>query len=262
MMRSAFFQPLWGKLFHIAKVGMNYWGAGSYLYSGELNCFKKIVEKRDQNGLFIIFDVGANEGNYVLALDKIMQDNSKTAPLNYQIHCFEPVKKTFSELESAVAGSKHIQLNHFGLSAAKETGHVFVPENSSVLSSNFQQHITSKQLSSFTQEQINLDTLDNYCRQNNILHINYLKIDVEGFELNVLKGAAEMLGKGAVDHIQFEFGECMIDARVFFKDFWNLLNEKYRLYKILPDSLHEITAYNEELEVFHCANFIATHKRI
>ena len=42
IMRSSIFQPLWKKLFHTAKVGMNYWGGGSFLYSGELNSFKKI----------------------------------------------------------------------------------------------------------------------------------------------------------------------------------------------------------------------------
>ena len=57
---------------------------------------------------------------------------------------------------------------------------------------------------------IKLDTLDNYCKDNKIVHIHALKIDVEGFELDVLKGARNMLKNKAIDFIQFELSDTFL----------------------------------------------------
>jgi FkbM family methyltransferase len=40
---------------------------------------------------------------------------------------------------------------------------------------------------------VNIDTVDNFCLQRNIESINLLKIDTEGFEINVLKGSEKLL---------------------------------------------------------------------
>jgi hypothetical protein len=137
---------------------------------------------------------------------------------------------------------------------------LYVPTDSNVLSSVYSKHILTREIANFNEELIKLDTIDNYCTQKNIAHIDFLKIDVEGFELNVLKGAKKMLENNAIEFIQFEFGECMIDAKVFFRDFWYLLHEKFELYIILPNGLNHIKQYHEGLEVFHCSNILAKNK--
>ncbi len=261
VMRSSIFQPLWEKLFHTAKVGMNYWGGGSFLHSGELNIFKTLFSERREGTHFQIFDIGANEGNYALALEKIIHKSKKDADTSYQIHCFEPAKNTFLQLQAKMEGKSNIALNNFGLSETVSGCTLYVPTNSNVLSSVYSKHIITREIANFTEEKIKMDTIDNYCTQNAIAYINFLKIDVEGFELNVLKGAKKMLENNAIEFIQFEFGECMIDARVFFRDFWNLLHEKFELYIILPNGLNRIKQYHEGLEVFHCSNILAKNKK-
>jgi FkbM family methyltransferase len=50
-------------------------------------------------------------------------------------------------------------------------------------------------------------TLSKWVEDNSISHIDYLKIDVEGFDANVIHGAAGMLRKGVVDMLSFEYHE-------------------------------------------------------
>jgi Methyltransferase FkbM domain len=47
-------------------------------------------------------------------------------------------------------------------------------------------------------------SLDDYCAEQGVERIDYLKIDVEGAELNALQGARGLLARGAVSVIQFE----------------------------------------------------------
>ena len=55
-------------------------------------------------------------------------------------------------------------------------------------------------------ETITLTTLDIYCEERGIEEIGLLKIDTEGFDLEVLKGGAEMLKHQRVSFIQTEAG--------------------------------------------------------
>jgi hypothetical protein len=53
---------------------------------------------------------------------------------------------------------------------------------------------------------VQIDTVDNFCRDNQISKIDILKMDVQGWELEVLKGAEEMIVANKVRHIFAEVG--------------------------------------------------------
>jgi hypothetical protein len=84
-----------------------------------------------------------------------------------------------------------------------------------------------------------------------------LKLDIEGHELNAIKGAKQMIADKKVDFIQFEFGGCNIDSRTYFQDFYYLLKDKYRIYRILRDGIFEIEQYKETSEIFITVNYLA-----
>ena len=67
------------------------------------------------------------------------------------------------------------------------------------------------------EEEIYLKRLDNYWKDKSKI-IDYIKIDVEGHELDALEGFGDLIKK--VRLIQFEFGGCNIDTRTYFQDFW------------------------------------------
>jgi len=79
-------------------------------------------------------------------------------------------------------------------------------------------------------------TLDLLCAQSQIERVDFLKIDTEGCEFKVLKGATGLLARGAIDVIQFEFNEMNVFSRVFMADFFGLL-PGYALYRLLPSGL-------------------------
>ena len=106
-------------------------------------------------------------------------------------------------------------------------------------------------------EEVNLLTVEEFCRQKNIDGVDFLKLDVEGHELAVLAGAGNMLLTGKIKYIQFEFGGCNIDSRTFFRDFYNLLNPRYQIYRVLTDGLKPISAYRETDEIFVTTNYFA-----
>jgi hypothetical protein len=78
--------------------------------------------------------------------------------------------------------------------------------------------------------------------------------------LKVLEGAQEKIKSNRIDYIQFEFGGCNIDSRTYFQDFWYLLKDKYKFYRILKDGLFELSAYKEIYECFITTNFLLERK--
>ena len=52
-------------------------------------------------------------------------------------------------------------------------------------------------------------TLDDFCTERDLDEIDFLKVDVEGSDWDVLQGAAGMLSKGAVNVVAIEISEKM-----------------------------------------------------
>ena len=74
-------------------------------------------------------------------------------------------------------------------------------------------------------------TIDTYMAQAEIDAIDLLKIDTEGFDINVLRGAKDALRRGAIKAIQFEFIPADIAMRVTMRDFFEVL-QGYRLFRL------------------------------
>jgi hypothetical protein len=106
-------------------------------------------------------------------------------------------------------------------------------------------------------ETVMLDTLENYCAQRQIGRIDFLKIDVEGHELEVFKGGRSLFAENRVGMIQFEYGGCNIDSKVLLKDIFEFFSGmNYNVYKIFPDRLKRFRRYDQRLENFKYQNWI------
>ncbi|MBP7699048.1 MAG: FkbM family methyltransferase [Saprospiraceae bacterium] len=255
-LRLKYFQPFWEQLFNWSKLFMNYWGGAHIQNSGEIFILDTIL-KSVKNDNVNIFDVGVNNGEYIDYFIKLNNNNTR----EIKLYGFEPNANLFSKVNNKYLQYKNIVLSELGLGEKTCNTTLYIPTNNDMLSSGFKSHLLN-QATTIIEKNIQIETVDNFCKIKNIREILLLKVDVEGYELNVLKGASSFIEDDRISYIQFEFGESMVDARVFFKDFWDILNEKYYLYRILPNALRPIPFYSEGLEVFHCANYLAVHKLI
>jgi FkbM family methyltransferase len=140
----------------------------------------------------VCFDVGANIGQTVLELKERLPDCC--------IHSFEPFPSVYSELRETCRGLQGVTPVALGLGSEPATLLV-QPRDMSVWSSLAP---TDHMPSSRPAEEVRVETIDRYCVQASIDRIDLLKIDTEGFELNVLRGARGMLESQRVGFVYVE----------------------------------------------------------
>lgn len=248
------YQDYYESLLQIALRGMNI-GIGSEVEnSGEIAVLEFVEKKMTITKSPTLFDVGANLGKYSRLLLKTFRNREP------KIFSFEPSKKTFLELKRNCRDKK-ITLENFGFSDEKCRAKMYYEAETSGLASLYKRRLDFVGINLDMKEEIELHAIDDYCKEKNIKKIDFLKLDVEGNEYHALKGAKKMLRDKAINFIQFEFGGCNIDSRTFFQDFFYLLRDNYKIYRILDDGLREIKEYKVIYELFSTTNFLAELKK-
>lgn len=220
---------------------LNGYGTGwSLQSSGELKAFDNYIENIKEYKEIIVFDVGANVGKFVShALS------------------FEPSSRAFSEL-SKINDNRHKSTN-MGLSSLSGIDTLYTNRFGAEISSlNRVEYQGSKSMNK--EEKVQLMTLDEFVYSERIDKIDYLKLDVEGHEYEVLKGAKDALNARMIKAIQFEMGPPNIYSKVFFKDFYDLLSPNFEVYRISKSKLYPIIEYSPKLEVFLTTNYICFAK--
>lgn len=243
--------PFWNLLFNISLVGLHKGGGYSIEISGERKLLK-YLKRKFQSGSVIVFDIGAHYGEYTLEIMKYLSDS--------YIHCFEPASKSFIILTRNLSEFKNVKINKLAVSDKSEVRILWGPANDSVLCSLYKidHHPNSKSKDDYSEvEHVRTITLDEYCADNEINRIDFLKIDVEGNELKVLEGARTLLKERRIQNIQFEFGIGNIESGNHFKNFYNLLAEDYKIYQLVVDGMIEIKKYKTEMEIYKLTNFFA-----
>lgn len=241
------YQPFYQKLHSLSLRGLNY----GMVDSGEEEVLKRVsLRMAKSKKPLVLFDVGANIGKYALTL-------LKTFPESSNIYGFEPSKKTFEELKRNL-GVHDVKLFNIGFGEKKEHINLYSIGENTTLASAYQRE--SNENETVHVEQIEISTIDAFCKNHNIDKIDFLKVDVEGYEINVFKGASEMFKNNKINTIQFEFGGTQIEPRVFIRDFYSLFSPNYNLFRILKDGLEPIKKYNERLENFSYSNYLAVLK--
>ena len=231
-------------------------GSGSPVsLSGEVILAKRLKKIfKEESRELCVFDVGASKG---LFIDLLIKNLDGT---DYFIHAFEPSKDSIEGLEKKYYQDPRIIINPFALGSMKENKKLFFNKSGSTLSSFSKRRLDHLGISFDKSEIVQVETLDNYCLNNQIDYIDLLKLDVEGYELDVLNGAAQCLSDRKIKTISFEFGGCNIDSKTFFQDFFYFLkkNGYNEIFRITPSGyILPIKKYKEELEQFKTSNYFA-----
>lgn len=197
----------------------------------------------------VVFDIGANRGMFAKL---VYQHRSKA-----KLHCFEPSVHTFSLLKEALKNTTAV-LNNFGISSKAEERNLYSNQDGSGLASMTKRNLTHQAISMDRVEKVAMESIDRYCDERNVDRIDLLKVDVEGHELDVFKGANSTFIKKKITYVLFEFGGCNIDTHTHFKDFFLFFKGigAKRIYRISAGGqLIAINRYSESYEVYFTTNY-------
>jgi len=164
--------------------------------------FDEILKKKILKSNPLIIDVGANNGQSIERFSNLFHK-----PV---IHSFEPVIKEYNELKRKFIENKDVFLNNYALGDKKEKKYFNITaktENSSFNKINLGTNWIKKRSAEFKvkendyvkqRQEVNIDTLDNYCNERNIDYIDILKIDTQGYEDKILEGCSELIKKNKI----------------------------------------------------------------
>ncbi len=147
----------------------------------------------------VIFDVGAHVGMTAKEYLKIFPKS--------KIYSFEPTPNTFNILNKNVLKHENIRAFNLALSSTKGEASFFVNNSSltnSLLEVSDNYAVRDIGLKMVTKVRVKTDTIDCFMSENKIPKIDLLKIDVQGAELEVLKGAEIALKSQSIDLIYLE----------------------------------------------------------
>ncbi|QDD00461.1 FkbM family methyltransferase [Candidatus Methylopumilus planktonicus] len=163
--------------------------------------------------IFNFFDVGAHFGEYTDLLISQFQ--------SYRGWLFDLSDETLLKCRLKHSQNKYLVINHLGLNDSKGVvEYRFYPE---LQVQNGISGVGPYIGHNFELRRAPSITGDQYCLDNNINQIHLLKIDTEGYDLNVLRGFDRMLSKNKIDIIQFEYNIKSSETHSMLGDFYKYL---------------------------------------
>ena len=157
----------------------------------EFNLIKDFV-----NAKSCCLDVGANMGFYTIWFSKFTND----------IYAFEPNSKNYLRLNKNVfANNANEYIRTFNIAVGDLNGEVSFTTNL-----DGENHISLKHIEE--NNTVDCKRLDTILSENMIAEVSYLKIDVEGFELEVLKGLGKYIAEKKIAIIQIEINKTISNS--------------------------------------------------
>lgn len=222
--------------------GMNYGSANKPKDSGELSVFDYIEEQEKRD--LVIFDVGSNNGQYLEHLLSFFKHRKMT------YYCFEPDPVAYGHLANFVNGKPGVSI--FNLAFGGEQGVMTLYQNNSGSVGSSLVSLDDKPNQQKVDVQVS--TLDLFCKERGIEKIDFLKVDTEGFEAEVLKGAIELIANNKINYIQLEHGSMQSIKMGSSLYSYQQMLPKFRLYHIKQNGLRRIR-YSERFEIFYNSNY-------
>lgn len=195
----------------------------------------------------VVLDVGAHTGNYTTHI--------RTENPNAVVHAFEINPRNADVFAARFKEEAGVYLHRVGLS--DKPGFVVMRDFSSdgqITSMYGLSHAAESAGETFRAK---VETGSEVLRTSRICEVYFLKIDTEGHDLNVLRGFLADLEAGRVHVIQFEYNETSIAARVYLKDFFDLLEPLgFELGKVFARTV-EFQRYSTTQEDHRASNWVA-----
>ena len=220
--------------------------------SGEAALLRQLAAHRRGRAVTVI-DVGAHTGEYAICARAAFGPHA-------ELHCFEPQPETFAMLERRLDDDPRARPHRLALGAEAGVASLYGAASSSAFTSFYDAAFGAPGHEVTRVDEVEVTTLDEVVAELGLGRIDLLKVDVEGHELAVLRGASGLLADGSIEAVQFEFGERSLYARTFLRDFFELLGSEFRFFRVTPFGLRSIE-WRPAAEVFVGeANYLAARR--
>jgi FkbM family methyltransferase len=219
---------------------------------GEIAYVKASIKKGDT-----VFDIGAHKAGYLYFIKKQAGPSGK-------VYAFEPQSNLFNYITKlkALFNWDNVTLEHLALSNTAGEAQLYLPtEEAGKTSSPGATIAATKDDTNFTSlEKVTTSTLDTYCGVHNCKP-NFLKIDVEGNELNIFKGGIETLSKYKpkiiVEIESRHIGKEKVMETIQFLESIGYKGQFVKGAEYLPVSAFDFNVHqNREDKINYCNNFI------
>ncbi len=211
-----------------------------------------LVEQIAPDARFFI-DVGANKGAWTAAFTKraradvcgLMFEPSAEAAQHLVSHIVGQVGLAQVELVKAAVSDRRGNLIFYEEPDCGET-------SSLVKAHSFERAVARS---------VEVTTLDDEIEQRLITHVDMLKIDTEGYDLHVIKGARRSIKLGLIDVVQFEYNSPWALANSTLCEALDIFREnQYSVFLLLARGLVQFD-YDIYGEFYHYSNFVALSPR-
>jgi FkbM family methyltransferase len=203
-----------------------------------------------------VADVGANVGRWSKSM--LAAASKEGREMDLRLHAFEPDSRAFARLTETLDGGS-ASLSKTALSDQEGTSLFYIVAPAAGTNSLY----PVPEANPTAQESVVTTTLDSYAEQCGIARFTLVKIDAEGHDLAVLRGARTLLAEHRIAVAQFEYNHRWILGRFFLRDaFEFLLAFGYRVGKVTPRGVEFYPGWEPDLETFVEGNYLACDPKV
>ena len=192
----------------------------------------------------VLLDIGANRGNWTAEALRL------GPPGDLHVHAFEPSLATRSVLTARFAESTAVSVQAFALSDILGEATFYTREDGAGTNS-------LSPTSGPNAEATRVTTIDEFLCRSGIKSVAMAKIDTEGFDFLVLRGAQKALQGGRMEIVQFEYNWRWLLNHACLRDVFEFIADKtYRLGKLVGTGLQLHDRWHAELDRFFETNYV------
>jgi FkbM family methyltransferase len=197
-----------------------------------------------------VADVGANIGLWSRSMLAAASALRRVDDL--RLHAFEPDARAYARLAQALDGTP-AALSAMALSDRHGVAafHVVAPGAGT-------NSLHPSPAATVAAETVPAGTLDSYAAEAGVRRFALVKVDTEGHDLAVLRGARTLLAEHRITVVQFEYNHRWVFARAFLRDAFEFLaGLGYLIGKLTPKGVEFYPGWDADLETFVEGNYIA-----
>ncbi|TRZ94640.1 FkbM family methyltransferase [bacterium] len=183
-------------------------------------------------------DVGGYEGYFSIIASSLISDG--------QIHCIEPQSRLQEVIREnmRINNASLVKIHKIVLSEKEGKTELFLAPSTVAGNSSIDKHYRMW----FVKEKVFADTIDSFFKKNNLSRARLLKIDTEGSEYCIIKGAYTVLSKQAIDFIALEYHPGLLSDEEIIRTHEILKNAGYILTQINRQTIYHLRGLEKEMQ--------------